>query len=1215
MAKYNEIRRLAREVENAYEGNHLEEKFLPDTKFQQIISQDNVERAFADAGIPDTKELVQFVLKVAGRIFLVLVLMTTPKEEKLSLLKDLQDRSVDDRNLPIGFKRRDENSAEGFSVENSNTPRFEVLEDDWDRTDRDSFENYQWRLLAPVFGTGQFRYSFNQRRILPYLRIAQKPASEGFFGEVSRIEVHYAHIPVLPRDPVVAGVPIAVKKAKHDETLTDFFDKEANNLEKLQYYQSPFLIKPIAAYQMKQDRCLVFPWADGGNLENYWRDFANGLLVVEDLHWIIGQFVGLCSALEELHVGNVRHGDLKPENILWFKTREEEEACLKIADMGLTTFHEKDANTNIRKDPTQTPSGTSRYEPPEMDAKKRETRSREYDIWSMGCIMLELLVFLIYGYDELKTFRHNTPYFWSTSVQDGRNKMYHIHPSVDLYMDTMEIQLQESTAYKALLNLISTRLLVCPVSVEYISSPSHREIASVLRESLATIKSNCQSNASYLLPLRLRYTPSEGEKRPAKSGIFYEKKNGALSALETSAARSPLATPQIHIPESAESDSDGFRLIVRAPTGDFQSQSADSRPSELTDHQQLQSSQLTDKWKSVPNTEFATEFINLIGWDRLKPAPGPPAKLLCSSCSFIESTRLFESTCDLSTLQLKSRTCPLCKLLFDALVMVEIKLPRSVELRHEGATVGVKDGPDLLSIYAEPGSNIPEDAQLGLPQLLKRASPEQFMLVKEWIRVCDSTHRMCRRGHEVDKDGSTPTMPTRLIAVGETLRLVNSASIDKSAYVALSHCWGPLTEAEKFCTYMSNIADLQQYIDFARLPRTFRDAVDVTRGLGIKYLWIDSLCIIQDDAKDWESEAGKMEQVFSAAYCTIGASSAKSSLEGFLAQPNARPCVQLSTLDKGTTYVCLAVDDFHRDMELSELNRRGWALQERALSRRTIYYTSTQVYWECGAGVHCETLARLENNKAAFLGDANFPKLALEYYRDGRQLLIQDLYERYSALSFSNHTDRSIAILGLQERLARELDTQAAHGLFAVYFARGLLWQRSNVRLMTPIAWPPGHRVPSWSWLSKMGAIKYKALEFAKIEWGIEEFKSPFGFQENTNIGAARARKYPEDTRAGNGGDITILRGLARSVIVPQKELLVLVTFDVSQDYGIDKLRCVIIGRDETGNLLGKPKYHVLIIHQVGRDRGTDMYERVGVASLKRDHIGPREGASWVSIQ
>jgi hypothetical protein len=177
--------------------------------------------------------------------------------------------------------------------------------------------------------------------------------------------------------------------------------------------------------------------------------------------------------------------------------------------------------------------------------------------------------------------------------------------------------------------------------------------------------------------------------------------------------------------------------------------------------------------------------------------------------------------------------------------------------------------------------------------------------------------------------------------------------------MALSHCWGKLRDDEKFCASLRNLQELKTAINFDRLPKTFQDAVIVTKGLGLRYLWIDSLCIIQDDHEDWEREAARMEQVFSLAYCVIGASSARSSLDGFLGDRPSRHCVQIEASGAGTLYVCPAIDDFRRDVELGELNKRGWVFQERVLARRSIYFTSTQVYWECGAGVHCETLGRL----------------------------------------------------------------------------------------------------------------------------------------------------------------------------------------------------------------------------------------------------------------
>lgn len=208
-------------------------------------------------------------------------------------------------------------------------------------------------------------------------------------------------------------------------------------------------------------------------------------------------------------------------------------------------------------------------------------------------------------------------------------------------------------------------------------------------------------------------------------------------------------------------------------------------------------------------------------------------------------------------------------------------------------------------------------------------------------------------------------MPTRVVEVGtsgaDTPRLVESKSISPaSRYVALSHCWGVVPKSQMLRTTRGNIEALKDSIVFTQLPRNFQDAITVTRGLGVRYIWIDSLCIIQDDVGDWYNESARMEQVFSEAYCTIGAGSAESSIQGFLSRGAPRPCVQLSIPDAGTLFVCPWIDDFHRDVEMGPLNSRGWVLQERALSRRTIFYTSTQAYWECGMGVHCETLTRLQ---------------------------------------------------------------------------------------------------------------------------------------------------------------------------------------------------------------------------------------------------------------
>ena len=233
--------------------------------------------------------------------------------------------------------------------------------------------------------------------------------------------------------------------------------------------------------------------------------------------------------------------------------------------------------------------------------------------------------------------------------------------------------------------------------------------------------------------------------------------------------------------------------------------------------------------------------------------------------------------------------------------------------------------------------------------------------------------------------------------------------------------------------------------------------------------------------------------------------------------------------------------------------------------------------------------------KARLLGDANFPRFALQYYRDGRQLLVQDLFERYSSLAFTKPTDRAVALLGLQNRMAAAFGTRAAYGLFSAYFPRGLLWRRGDGdSRMTPITWPPGHPVPSWSWLSKAGPIKYPELEFAKIEWASGNFVNPL--------------RRREEERHEN---VVVLRGKATSLSLEEDERG-RITFDTRDDYDLDQLCCVVIGRDKLNSSGAEPNAYAPIIHpKSGSDN--QEYERVGVASVKTFHIG--DGREfWVNI-
>lgn len=220
-------------------------------------------------------------------------------------------------------------------------------------------------------------------------------------------------------------------------------------------------------------------------------------------------------------------------------------------------------------------------------------------------------------------------------------------------------------------------------------------------------------------------------------------------------------------------------------------------------------------------------------------------------------------------------------------------------------------------------------------------------------------------------------MPTRLINVGTLespkLQLCITKKDVSYKYVALSYCWGKLTEKDKakFCTTNENFeARQEEGFDVSVLPKTHRDAVWICRNLDIEYLWIDSHCIIQigDNGVDWKREALLMENVYSSAYCVFAVVSATSVDAGFLGrevEPESEPerepwCIYARDHSDRRFYVSTNVEDFDQHVEEGPLNKRAWVLQERYLARRTLHFAADQVYWECGEEMYCGNLARLQ---------------------------------------------------------------------------------------------------------------------------------------------------------------------------------------------------------------------------------------------------------------
>ncbi|KAK1979868.1 heterokaryon incompatibility protein-domain-containing protein [Colletotrichum cereale] len=398
-------------------------------------------------------------------------------------------------------------------------------------------------------------------------------------------------------------------------------------------------------------------------------------------------------------------------------------------------------------------------------------------------------------------------------------------------------------------------------------------------------------------------------------------------------------------------------------------------------------------------------------------------------------------------------------------------------------------------------------------------------------------------------------------------------------------------------------------VDDLDLPKTFRDALTITRELDIRYLWIDSLCIIQKSGKgedkeaktDWEREAELMEKVFSSAYLTIAASCAEHKFHGFLHPRTPRQTVTMEADDGARFHIREVIDNFDLDVEQGKLNKRAWVLQERALSRRTIHFTQNQVYWECGKGIRCETFTKTGNRKASFLGDSNFP-YSVEADKQGKQLqLYQGLYERYSTLGLSYDSDRPMAISGLEKRLMRALKSAGGFGIFQSNFHRDLLWQRRNSEsTLKRIDFGTGHhaKIPSWSWMAYSGEIRYMNVPLDDIERK-KDILSPF---ETLSPG-----KLYADSKPGARAEI---RAPVYAIAVKKPDWLIL---DEPQRQPSSPLSCVIVGKSKL-HKSEQPTFYVLVVSFAGRSGQEDFFERVGVAYLKGVEIA-WQGSTVVPIR
>lgn len=266
------------------------------------------------------------------------------------------------------------------------------------------------------------------------------------------------------------------------------------------------LITPITTFEHGDNQYVVFPWADGGNLREFWR-LKDDKPSVE---WILKQMHGISQAMKLLHDQNGRHGDIKPENILRFRGKTPDDDTLVVADVGLAKFHQY--VTSKRDHASSITASTVRYEPPEMNVDDPKLpRSRRYDMWSIGCVYLEFIVWKYYGAERLRKFNEQADYnkFWDfkdKKFDDSKVKggVKVLHEDVQNMIDHLLQDLPSDSALKDVIKMIQDGLLVVDLARDVGPSKHVRWIAPELFERMDAIWERAKTDKSYAVGAKRR---------------------------------------------------------------------------------------------------------------------------------------------------------------------------------------------------------------------------------------------------------------------------------------------------------------------------------------------------------------------------------------------------------------------------------------------------------------------------------------------------------------------------------------------------------------------------------------------------------------------------------------------------------------------------------------------------------------------------------------
>lgn len=409
------------------------------------------------------------------------------------------------------------------------------------------------------------------------------------------------------------------------------------------------------------------------------------------------------------------------------------------------------------------------------------------------------------------------------------------------------------------------------------------------------------------------------------------------------------------------------------------------------------------------------------------------------------------------------------------------------------------------------------------------------------MKECDEKH-----GEACQPPGPS-RLPSRLIDVsgGDKLRLHKATDGETGRYISLSYCWGG---PQDFSTKSSTLSDRLAGFSIDDLPKTLRDAVRVTQNLGVQYLWIDSMCIIQDNEEDKAHQVSHMASIYRNSYLTICAARASKVTDGFLkscADPETGlwkglipmgfpiPNKDAQTVEEGLampsegmgTLWLMDEDKAFRNNFGDPTAKRGWCLQEKILPPRLISYGRWPM-WRCNravltdGGFYPHEDKTLSDERQLVHNIHNIPSNGADLFTTNQlQKSWHNLLNDYTKRGLGLDDDRLPAIGGIATEISRITGVGYAAGLWENNLLHDLMWYADTREWMTrPETW----RAPSWSWASVNCPVSYGDITddaapiarvlgykvvlapdssaFGRVEGGTLEIEGPFAELERHDV-------------------------------------------------------------------------------------------------------------------